>query len=125
MSGGTILIVEDNTIQREGLAVVLRQQGYSVIPVGDAQEAFQLLERTHPDVILLDMLMPKPDTDGWWFLEQRQHNAALAAIPVLITTALPVASKEWATSLGAAGLVRKPFEVEPLVAAIRGCIQEA
>lgn len=122
MTGGTVLIVEDNTIQREGLSVVLRQQGYSVLPAADGQEAIELLDRTHPDVILLDMLIPDPAGDGWWFLKQRRENPILSAIPVLITTALSIASKEWAVSLGATGLIRKPFEVEPLVAAIRGCV---
>jgi CheY-like chemotaxis protein len=119
MAGGTVLIVEDNTIQREGLAVVLRQQGFSVLRAADGQEAVGVLKHEHPDLILLDMLIPAPDGDGWWFLEHRQDNPALAAIPVLITTALPVASKEWAVSLGAEGLIRKPFEVEPLLAAVR------
>lgn len=122
MADGTILIVEDNTIQREGLAVVLRQQGFSVLSVGDGQEALQLLDREKPDVVLLDMLIPPCDGDGWWFLEQRKRKPTLAVVPVLITTALAVASKEWATSLGAAGLIRKPFEVEPLLAAIQQCI---
>lgn len=122
MTGGTILIVEDNTIQREGLTVVLRQQGFSVLSVGDGQEALKLLDREKPDVVLLDMLISPCEGDGWWFLEQRKRKPTLAAVPVLITTALAVASKEWATSLGAAGLIRKPFEVEPLLAAIQQCL---
>lgn len=125
MASGTILIVEDNTIQREGLAVVLRQQGFSVVLASDGQEAAAVLEHVRPNVVLLDMLIPESHGDGWWFLDQRQHNPTLAAVPVLITTALPVASKEWASSLGAAGLVRKPFDVEPLVVAIRRCIEES
>lgn len=122
MTGGTILIVEDNTIQREGLTVVLRQQGFSVLSVGDGREALQLLDREKPDVVLLDMLISPCEGDGWWFLEQRRRRPNLIEVPVLITTALAVASKEWATSLGAAGLIRKPFEVEPLLAAIQQCI---
>lgn len=122
MTGKTILIVEDNTIQREGLAVVLRQRDFSVLPAANGQEALELLDRAVPDVILLDMLIADNDGDGWWFLKQRRRIPLLSSIPVLITTALSVASKEWAVSLGAAGLIRKPFEVEPLLAAIQRCI---
>ncbi len=122
MAGNTILIVEDNTIQREGLATVLRQRGFSVLPAADGQEAMDLLERSDPDLILLDMLIPKEDGDGWWFLKQRRQIPRLASIPVLITTAMTVASKEWANSLGAAELIRKPIDLEPLLETIQRCL---
>jgi CheY-like chemotaxis protein len=119
MAGETILIIEDNTIQREGLAVVLRQQGFSVLSAANGRKALELLDQDVPDLIVLDMLISETDSDGWWFLKQRLQVPRLAAVPVLIMTALRVASDEWAASLGAAGLIRKPCEVEPLMAAIR------
>ncbi|HTU92302.1 MAG TPA: response regulator [Gemmataceae bacterium] len=125
MAGETILIVEDNTIQREGLAVVLRQQGFSVLLAADGRKALELADDAVPDLILLDMLIPDKDSDGWWFLKERRQVATLASVPVLITTALRIASDEWAASLGAAGLIRKPCDVEPLVATIRQCLSRA
>lgn len=130
MANGTILIVEDNALQREGLALQLRQRGFSVLPAADGQEAIEVLGRSRPDLVLLDMLMPNEDGDGWWFLKQRQQVPCLASIPVVITTAMSVASREWALSLGADGLIRKPIDVEPLLAAIQrclgnGCVHEA
>jgi CheY-like chemotaxis protein len=122
MACGTILVVEDNSIQREGLATVLRQRGFSVVTTADAQEAIDLLERAEPDLVLLDMLIPNDSADGWWFFKQRRKNSRLANIPVLIVTALSIASKEWANSLGATGLIRKPIDVEPLVTAIHHCL---
>lgn len=122
MARGSVLIVEDNTIQREGLAMVLRQRGFSVLPAADGQQAMELLERSTPDIILLDMLIPKEDADGWWFLNQRRQIPRFASIPVIITTALAVASKEWANMLGAVELIRKPMDVEPLLAAIQRCL---
>jgi CheY-like chemotaxis protein len=122
MTGGTVLIVEDNAIQREGLAVVLRQQGLTVLVAADCQEALELTERSEPDVVLLDMLIANASADGWWFLQKRKQIPHLASIPVLITTAMSIASKEWAASLGATGLIRKPIEVEPLLAAIQRCL---
>jgi len=64
-----------------------------------------------------------PNGDGWWFLEQRKGLPALYAVPVIITTALAVAGGEWASSLGAAGLLRKPFDAEPLLAEINRCLE--
>lgn len=123
MASGTILIVEDNPIQREGLALALRQRGFSVLPAADGQEAIGLLERsTKPDLVLLDMLIPNDEGDGWWFLKKRRQIPLLASIPVVITTAMSVASKEWAHSLGANGLIRKPIALEPLVATIEHCL---
>ena len=120
MTAAKILVVEDNTIQREGLAVVLRQQGYTVLQAVDGDDALNRLSgEPVPDLILLDMLIPDAHGDGWWFLQQRQRIPALGPVPVIIITALPVASREWAVSLGAEGLIRKPFKVEPLLAEVR------
>ena len=126
MAGSTILVIEDNTTQREGLATVLRQQGFTVLMAVDGNDALHRLSSgPFPDLILLDMLIPRGDGDGWWFLQQRKRIRSLASVPVLITTAIPVAGREWASSLGAAGLVRKPYEVELLLAEIHRCLEGA
>lgn len=65
----------------------------------------------------LDMLVLSGGSDGWWFLQQRRIGA-LASVPVIITTAIPVAGRKWAASLGAAGLLRKPFDMETLLSEI-------
>jgi CheY-like chemotaxis protein len=120
MPGSTVLVIEDDSIQREGLAALLRQQGFTVLTAENGRDAMNRLSSGTPDLILLDMQMP--GWDSWWFLEQRKRLAALASVPVIITTALAVAGGDWASSLGAAGLLRKPFEVEPLLAEIRRCL---
>jgi two-component system response regulator MprA len=117
---GTLLIVEDNEVVREGLAVVLRRAGYAVVPAANGQEALAALRGgLRPDLILLDMLLPT--VDGWRFLDQRRREPALAAIPVVILTGLGVAGPEWASSLGAAGLLRKPVETDELLREVRRC----
>jgi CheY-like chemotaxis protein len=119
MTGKTILIIEDETIQREMLATELRQQGFTAVTAREGSEALnQLHIGPIPDLILLDMLLSSGQRDGWWFLNQRQHIPALASVPVVITTSLSVACEEWAVSLGAAGLLRKPFDVETLLSEI-------
>jgi CheY-like chemotaxis protein len=118
MPGETILVAEDNAVEREGLAVVLRQRGYTVRTACDGAEALKVLQTgPSPGLILLDMLMP--GCDGWEFLDRRKPSPALASVPVVLMTGLPAADAEWAASLGAAGLLRKPFDVEALLAEVR------
>ena len=120
---GAVLIVEDDFIQREGLAAVLRQQGFTVLTSIDGNDALnKLSNRPIPDLILMDMLMPSRFGDGRWFLQQRRRSRVLASVPVIITTAIPAVDLKWAASLGAAGLIRKPFAVESLLAEIRRCL---
>jgi two-component system response regulator MprA len=59
-----------------------------------------------------------PDGDGWIFLRERQHRPDIAAVPVLLTTAVGK-GPEWAASLGAEGYLRKPIDVEPLLTEVR------
>ena len=124
MAASTILVIEDNPIQREQLVTILHHHGFRVLTATDGNEALNLLSsRPVPDLILLDMLILDGYFDGWWFLEQRQRFPALASVPVIITTALTIASQEWATAMGAAGLLRKPIEAEALLLEIRRCMR--
>ena len=126
MAGQIIWIIEDDTIQREALATELRQHGFTVVPAKEGSEALNRLPRGPlPDLILLDMLLPSGERDGWWFLNERQHIPALTPVPVVIMTSLSVACAAWAASLGAAGLLRKPFEADSALAEIRHCLGEA
>jgi CheY-like chemotaxis protein len=63
--------------------------------------------------------------DGWQFLAERQRDPALARVPVVITTAVRVASSEWARSLGAQAFFRKPIPVTPLLQELRRLLAEA
>jgi CheY-like chemotaxis protein len=118
----SMLIVEADLVHREGLAAVLRKEGYRVVTVADGDKALDRM-RTEPppDLILLDMMFPPPAHDGWHFLEQRKQHPALAAIPIVIVTGLAFATAEWATALGAAGFVRKPVDLGCLFAEVRRC----
>jgi CheY-like chemotaxis protein len=123
MSGKAILVVEDNEVQRAWLTEVLFKAGYLVVPVADGKEAVALMKSgVAPNLILMDMMIPPPD--GWYLLTMRKKMPALASVPVIIMTSLGIASEEWATSLGACGLIRKPVEVEPLLAEVRRCLDE-
>jgi CheY-like chemotaxis protein len=118
----TLLVVEDNDVSREGLAVVLRRAGYHVVPAANGEEALRLLKAgPPPDLILLDMLMPV--LDGWHFLERLRRKGPCP--PVIVTTAAGVLSLEWAQDHGCAGFLRKPVETDELLAEGRRCLAAA
>jgi CheY-like chemotaxis protein len=120
LAGLTVVVVEDNRISREGLAVVLREEGAVVALAADGQETLAYLRsRPPPDLVLLDMMLP--GIDGWGVLAERRRDPSMAAVPVLILTGLGIASPDWAASLGAAGYLRKPVDAEGLLAEIRRC----
>jgi len=113
-----VLIIEDNPVTREWVTAILQREGYQPILAGDAREALTLLRGgLRPCLIMLDMILP--NADGWTFFAERPRYPEVAAIPVIIMTALGVASPEWARSLGAVDLLRKPFAPSSLLAAVR------
>jgi CheY-like chemotaxis protein len=115
---GTILIVDDDPLAREGLRSVLESEGYGVIVTSDGSDALTYLNHHPlPSLIFLDMMMPR--IDGWQFLTLFRQTDAWSHIPVIITTSMSVASPEWAESLGAAGLLKKPFDPQEMLEPLR------
>jgi CheY-like chemotaxis protein len=114
----TILIIEDNEIQRDAMAAVLHEAGYAatIAPSVDVALVYPECNRP-PALILLDMTMP--EKDGWYFLEARKKKPALALAPILILTGLAGTSQEWAESLGAVGVLTKPFAAKDLLCEVR------
>jgi CheY-like chemotaxis protein len=112
-AGKRILLVEDDEITRGAIKMVLEWEGYRVDCAANGQEALDYLHsHGRPALILLDVMMPV--LDGEEFRRRQQRDPSLAQIPVVVVSALEAAAR-----LDAAGHVRKPFQVEELLAAIR------
>jgi len=112
-----ILLVEDNAVAREGLAVILRREGHEVALVENGLEALNYLrENPTPHVILLDMHLPV--LDGWHFLEKISGVLLNPKPSIILTTGNPLIGRDWAVAHGC-GLVRKPIELDALFEAIR------
>jgi CheY-like chemotaxis protein len=108
-----ILVVEDDVDVARLLREVLEAEGYRTAVAGNGCEALDQLQKDgHPDLILLDMMMPV--MDGWKFREEQRKLPALASIPVVIVTADgDVRGK--AASIQAAGHVGKPLRIDSLL----------
>lgn len=112
----SVLIVEDDFIERNGLGKLLRKKGYEVQSAANGQEALELLRSGfEPSLILLDMLMPV--LDGWRFLREFQNNGSASTIPIVVMSA-SVLSREWASDHGCAGFISKPIDPNDLLRAI-------
>lgn len=107
-----VLIVDDDLDIRESLADVLEATGFDTLTAPNGLEALQLLRRLEapPSVILLDLMMPVMDGHG--FLEEREKDPKLRAIPVAILTAGP--RVEPGRLASAAPLVPKPIDLPRL-----------
>lgn len=108
-----ILIAEDDPASRELLAEVLRNAGYSVVEASDGAEAVALLDRQRPDLIILDIQMPK--LDGFQVLQHlRQHLSLPLPRVVAMTAHALVGNREHALELGFDEYLTKPIEITVL-----------
>jgi DNA-binding response OmpR family regulator len=105
----TILVVDDDPVIQKLLAVNFEMEGYRVVTGGDGAEALAQVAAEHPDVVLLDVMMPK--LDGIEVVRRIKADPATAAIPVLLLSA-KAQSKDIAAGLeaGADGYITKPFD---------------
>ena len=108
-----ILIVDDQESHLLLLSTLLEGIGYAAVTAQNGQEALKYLHGAVdlPDFILLDMAMPQ--MSGWDFLHAQEEEARLAAIPVIVMTALgPLAHKKMPPSVIA--MLDKPFDLSEL-----------
>ena len=115
----TLLIVEDNYIAREGLATVLRREGYEIVLATNGAEALAILGGLRPDLILLDMLMPI--LDGWHVLQQLKVKD-FPLVPIIVVTATGL-TREWAEDHGCRGFIPKPIEPLAMLEEIQRCLE--
>jgi CheY-like chemotaxis protein len=84
-TGGHALLVDDDEVVRRGVRQALEPIGWRVTEAGDGQEAVALLTVARPDVIILDLMMPK--MDGFEFMDELRGRPDHQDIPVVVITA--------------------------------------
>jgi DNA-binding response OmpR family regulator len=114
-SAKTILIVDDDHELSDGLRIVLEKQGFHVIQARDGQQGKQMVYQHRPDLMILDMMMPR--MGGYPVLEHFRGKAD--APPVIMITANEGSRhKAYAEYLGVVDYIRKPFAMERLLDAV-------
>jgi excisionase family DNA binding protein len=111
--GPVVLIVDDDPGLRSFVRARLELEGYVVREAGSADEGLSSLEEQSPDLILLDVMMPR--VDGWEMLRRVQERHGVGSIPVLMFSGKVDASSAEASSRGAHGFIGKPFDPEQLI----------
>ena len=111
----TILVVDDDMELSDGLRVVLERQGYRVIQARDGQQGKQLVYQQRPDLVILDMMMPR--MGGYPVLEHFRGKTDAPPI-IMITANEGSRHKAYAEYLGVVDYIRKPFAMERLLEAV-------
>jgi len=112
-SSPKILVVEDNQDNREMVVKVLKFNGYQVVEAVDGEEAIEKARTEHPDLILLDIFLPK--MDGYEATRRLKGDTSLRNIPIIALTAHAMkGSMEEALAAGCDGYIPKPIDVREL-----------
>lgn len=114
-----VLIADDEIRMRRVIADYLHIKGYDTIEAGDGVEALTLFDTEHPDLVLLDVMMPR--MDGW---DVCRHIREKSTIPILMLTARGQEEDELqGFSLGADEYIAKPFSLKILLARMEAVLR--
>jgi DNA-binding response OmpR family regulator len=115
-----VLVVDDDAAIRQVIAFALSDEGFEVDQAKDGLTALEVIDRRHPDLILLDMRMP--GMDGWEFVKryrERPHQA-----PIIVLTAAQDAAQRGA-EVNAAGCLSKPFDLDTLIETVSALVPKS
>ncbi len=111
-----VLIVDDEPDIVMLLRLALQADGYTTVEAFDGVEALEMIESRHPDLVLLDVMMPV--MDGWTTLEQLGERGEHPKV-IVVTAKTTTRDQDRALKLGADDFVTKPFEPEELLQRMR------
>ncbi|MBI4744736.1 MAG: response regulator transcription factor [Actinobacteria bacterium] len=124
MSKQSILVVEDEKDIAEAIHYALEMEGFEVVIAGDGEEALEKISKEKPDLVILDILLPK--IDGWEVLSTIRRKPKTQDLPVIILTVKTTeASKLCGYDLGADDYMNKPFSVNELLARIKAVLKRS
>ena len=108
-----VLVIDDDMPLRGMLAAALRQHGFQVLLAGDGEEGQRALKIHDPNVILLDLAMPK--VNGWDFLQRLQETGHLGRVPIIVLSAHLHVDPQAVLQMGVAAILPKPFNLPELI----------
>lgn len=118
----TVLVVDDDPLHCKMVRDILEGTGYAVVEAADGTEGIAKTEALHPQIILLDLMMP--GIDGYEVCRQLKKNPETSAIPIIFVTSSPdVTVDHVAYGAGAVACIRKPFRREALTAVLHAALK--
>lgn len=118
---GSVLVVDDEEQNRMLLRDPLEAHGYQVVEAENGEQALQGVAEHHPDVILLDVMMP--GMDGFEVCRRLKADPATASIPILIVTALSERKERMmGIAAGANDFLNKPVDLQDLTLRVRNAV---
>ncbi|QDY68520.1 response regulator transcription factor [Qingshengfaniella alkalisoli] len=119
--GHRVLLIEDEPNIAEAIRFILQRDGWSVACHANGATASEAIERHHPDVVVLDIMLPQKS--GFDILSDIRHGAETADLPVLMLTAKGQSKdKERAEKLGASAFMTKPFSNAEVIEQLRALV---
>lgn len=120
----TVLIIEDEATLQKTLQEVLSQEGFTILSALDGELGLELAQKHKPDLILLDLILPKKD--GFEVLKELKADANTREIPIVILTNLEGSvDVQKALELGATTyLVKANYELEDVIEKVRQSIKK-
>ena len=120
----TILLVEDNEMNRDMLSRRLERKGYRVCTAVDGLEGIAAAREQHPDLILMDVGLGAGKIDGWEVTSRIKAEPAIAGIPVIALTAHATATdRKKSVEVGCVDFDTKPVDFNRLLGKIRAQIE--
>jgi DNA-binding response OmpR family regulator len=117
----TILVADDEEDLRELVSYRLSRSGYEVVEAVDGQEALELATERTPDLMVLDVMMPR--LDGYELTRRVREQDSLRGVPVILLTARSQESDvSRGFDVGADDYLKKPFNPDELVARVRAVL---
>ncbi len=119
-----VLVVEDDPDLGAAIVMYLKEEGLEAKVARDGDQAMRMVDDLSPAVMVLDLMMPR--RDGFSVLRELRADGRIASLPVIVVTAnFGLSERLYATELGAAGYVTKPFELDELVSRVRSLLPGA
>ncbi|HEY9821979.1 MAG TPA: hybrid sensor histidine kinase/response regulator [Candidatus Sericytochromatia bacterium] len=116
-----ILVVDDSPDNLFLVQTILEEEGYEITLAEDGRVALEQIELSPPDLVLLDVMMP--DMDGFEVTRRIRTNQKLPFMPILLITAFDQPSVVKGLDTGADDFIRKPVEVDELLARVRSLLR--
>ena len=114
--GKRVLLVDDDSEIVESMRTVLESRGYQILVARDGNQGLMMAETEEPDLVVLDMMMPK--RSGFLVLEKLRRSHPVPMRVIMITANEGSRHKAYAEMLGVDDYIRKPFAMDRLLASI-------